>query len=123
MNSLRDKGISDQRVLDAIYSIPRQFFMPDELQEKAYVDRAFPIGEGQTISQPYTVAYQTQLLEVHPSNRVLEIGTGSAYQAVILAELAFEVFSIERQRKLYLRNKQFHYLQKFNNQHLLYGDG
>ena len=123
VNSLRDKGISDPRVLEAIYSIPRQFFMPDDLQEEAYVDKAFPIGEGQTISQPYTVAYQTQLLDVQPASRVLEIGTGSAYQAVILAELARDVFSIERQQKLYLRNKHFHYLKMFNNLHLFYGDG
>jgi protein-L-isoaspartate(D-aspartate) O-methyltransferase len=87
------------------------------------VDKAFPIGEGQTISQPYTVAYQTQLLQVKPSDRVLEIGTGSAYQAVLLAEMAAEVFSIERQKKLYLRNKEFYYLKLFNNLHLFYGDG
>jgi protein-L-isoaspartate(D-aspartate) O-methyltransferase len=123
VNSIRDKGIHDQRVLEAIYSVPRHFFMPDNLQEEAYVDKAFPIGEGQTISQPYTVAYQTQLLEVRSQDRVLEIGTGSAYQAVILAELAAEVFSIERQKKLYLRNKEFSYLRMFNNLHLFYGDG
>lgn len=122
-NSLRDKGITDSRVLEAIYAVPRQFFMPPELQEQAYVDKAFPIGYGQTISQPYTVAYQTQLLQVGPSDRVLEIGTGSAYQAAILAEMAAEVFSIERQKKLFLRNKDFDYLKLFNNLHLFYGDG
>lgn len=123
VNGLRDNGISDPRVLKAIYAVPRHFFMPEDLQEMAYVDKAFPIGEGQTISQPYTVAYQTQLLEVKPSDRVLEIGTGSAYQAVVLAELAAEVFSIERQKKLFLRNLDFSYLRMFNNLHLFYGDG
>lgn len=123
VNGIRDKGIGDERVLEAIYNIPRHFFMPHDLQEDAYVDKAFPIGEGQTISQPYTVAYQTQLLDVHSSHRVLEIGTGSAYQAVILAELAADVFSIERQKKLFLRNKSFSYLKMFNNLHLFYGDG
>ena len=123
VNGIREKGITDERVLEAIYNIPRHFFMPDNLQQNAYVDKAFPIGEGQTISQPYTVAYQTQLLDVKPYNRLLEIGTGSAYQAVILAELAAEVYSIERQQKLYNRSKLFSYLRMFNNLHLFYGDG
>lgn len=123
VNGIRDKGITDERVLEAIYTVPRQFFMPEDLQEEAFVDKAFPIGQGQTISQPYTVAYQTQLLDVRPTDRVLEIGTGSAYQAVVLAELAAEVFSIERQQKLFLRNKNFDYLKMFSNLHLFYGDG
>lgn len=123
VNSIHDKGITDQRVLEAIFNTPRQWFMPSRLQEDAYVDKAFPIGEGQTISQPYTVAYQTQLLNVQPSDRVLEIGTGSGYQAVILAQLAAEVFSIERQKKLYDRNKSFAYLNSFANLRLFYGDG
>lgn len=123
VNSIRQKGITDQRVLEALFNTPRQWFMPHHLQEEAYVDKAFPIGEGQTISQPYTVAYQTQLLDVQPSDRVLEIGTGSGYQAVILAQLAAEVFSIERQKKLYNRNKTFAYLNSFTNLHLFYGDG
>jgi protein-L-isoaspartate(D-aspartate) O-methyltransferase len=123
VNGIREKGISDQRVLEAIFHTPRQWFMPPHLQEEAYIDKAFPIGEGQTISQPYTVAYQTQLLALHPSDRVLEIGTGSGYQAVILAQLAAEVFSIERQKKLYNRNQSFAYLNQFSNLHLFYGDG
>jgi len=121
--SLRDKGITDHKVLKAIDSVPRQFFMSDDLIDKAYEDRAFPIGEEQTISQPYTVAYQTQLLDVQPHHRVLEIGTGSAYQAVILALMASEVFSIERQRKLFEKNKKFPYLKSFSNLYLFYGDG
>ena len=123
VNGIRDKGITDLRVLEAIFSIPRQFFMRPDMEEMAYEDRAFPIGEGQTISQPYTVAYQTQLLDVNISHRVLEIGTGSAYQAVVLACLAFEVFSIERQRRFFERNRNFHYLKEFNNLYLYYGDG
>lgn len=122
-NSLREKGIVDERVLEAIYSTPRHFFMPHDFEDRAYVDKAYPIGEGQTISQPYTVAYQTELLQVKPTDRVLEIGTGSAYQAVILAKLAAEVFSIERQRTLYQRNKAFSYLRRYANLHLFYGDG
>ncbi|HEV7332250.1 MAG TPA: protein-L-isoaspartate(D-aspartate) O-methyltransferase [Flavisolibacter sp.] len=123
VNGIREKGITDQRVLEAIFNTPRQWFMPEKLQDQAYADKAFPIGEGQTISQPYTVAYQTQLLAPQPTDRVLEIGTGSGYQAVILAQLAAEVFSIERQKKLYSRNKTFPYLNDFDNLHLFYGDG
>jgi protein-L-isoaspartate(D-aspartate) O-methyltransferase len=123
VNGIRDKGISDPRVLEAIFSIPRHFFMRPDMEDLAYVDKAYPIGEGQTISQPYTVAYQTQLLDVHSNHRVLEIGTGSAYQAVVLALLASEVFSIERQKKFFERNKKFHFLQEFDNLYLFYGDG
>lgn len=123
VNAIRDKGIKDKKVLDAIYEVPRQFFMPDDLRHLSYDDRAYPIGEGQTISQPYTVAYQTQLLDVQPTDRVLEIGTGSAYQAVILAVLAYEVYSIERQKKLIERNRKFKYLNLFDNLYLFYGDG
>jgi len=120
---IHDKGITDPGVLNAINTIPRQFFMPPDLADKSYEDKAYPIGEGQTISQPYTVAYQTQLLDVQPHHRVLEIGTGSAYQAVILALLAFEVFSIERQKRLFEKNKQFGFLKEFSNLYLFYGDG
>src|SRR6476661_1289636 len=84
---VENKGITDEKVLAAIEKIPRHFFLDSAFEEVAYEDKAFPIAEGQTISQPYTVAYQTQLLEVKPFNKVLEIGTGSAYQASVLAEL------------------------------------
>src|SRR3954470_18279910 len=104
---VRDKGITDEHVLKALNDLPRHFFMDSAFDEKAYEDRAFPIGEGQTISQPYTVAYQTQLLDIKPFMKVLEIGTGSAYQAVILAEVGAQVFTIERQKKLFDINKQF----------------
>ncbi|MDQ3842849.1 MAG: protein-L-isoaspartate O-methyltransferase, partial [Bacteroidota bacterium] len=91
--------------------------------EVAYEDRAFPIGEKQTISQPYTVAYQTQLLEVRPFEKVLEIGTGSAYQACVLAELGAQVYTIERQKKLFENNKKFEYLRRYPNIKFFYGDG
>jgi protein-L-isoaspartate(D-aspartate) O-methyltransferase len=123
VHQLKEKGITDNRVLKALYSIPRHLFMPHHLEEMAYEDRPFPIGEGQTISQPYTVAYQTQLLEVQPGDRILEVGTGSAYQAVVLAFLASEVFSIERQRKLFEKQIHFRYLREFTNLYLFYGDG
>lgn len=123
VNQVREKGITNNRVLQALYSIPRHFFMPAHLEELAYDDRPFPIGEGQTISQPYTVAYQTQLLDVNEKHRVLEIGTGSAYQAAILAFLAAEVFSIERQRKLFEKYIHFRYLKEFPNLYLFFGDG
>jgi protein-L-isoaspartate(D-aspartate) O-methyltransferase len=123
VKSLRRKGIYDERVLEAISLVPRQFFMAEEHHDLAYVDKAFPIGEGQTISQPYTVAYQTQLLRMKHTDRVLEIGTGSAYQAAILALLSSEVFTIERQRKLFEKNESFELAQSIPNLNFFYGDG
>jgi protein-L-isoaspartate(D-aspartate) O-methyltransferase len=123
VEGLHQKGITDLRVLDALYAIPRQYFMNPDLIDKAYEDKAFPIDEGQTISQPYTVAYQTQLLQVEPGDRVLEIGTGSTYQAAVLAAMGAEVFTIERQRKLFEKNQHFEYIQSFKNIHFFYGDG
>jgi protein-L-isoaspartate(D-aspartate) O-methyltransferase len=120
---IRQKGITDERVLDAILHIPRHFFMDSAFDKIAYEDRAFPIGEGQTISQPYTVAYQSQLLEVKPYEKVLEIGTGSAYQASVLAEMKAQVYTIERQKKLFDLNKQFAYLKKYPSLKFFYGDG
>jgi protein-L-isoaspartate(D-aspartate) O-methyltransferase len=117
------KGISDRWVLEAISQLPRHLFMPAGMEDEAYVDRAFPIGEGQTISQPYTVAYQTQLLQVRPRDKVMEVGTGSAYQAAILAIMGAEVYTIERQKKLYDRNRNFNFLKNFPNLHFCYGDG
>lgn len=102
---LRSKGITDEQVLEAINNIPRHYFLDTAFDEIAYEDRAFPIGEGQTISQPYTVAYQTQLLEIKPYEKVLEIGTGSAYQACVLGEMKTNVYTIERQKKLFDFNK------------------
>ena len=120
---LRSKGISNEKVIDAINSIPRHFFLDSAFDDKAYEDLAFPIGEGQTISQPYTVAYQSQLLELKPFQKVLEIGTGSAYQAVVLAAMGAQVFTIERQKKLFDANKQFAFLKKYPSIKFFYGDG
>ncbi len=117
------KGITDERVLDAILHIPRHYFMDSAFDKIAYEDRAFPIGEDQTISQPYTVAYQSQLLDIKPYDKVLEIGTGSAYQACVLAEMGAQVYTIERQRKLFDRNKQFTYLKKYPRLKFFFGDG
>jgi protein-L-isoaspartate(D-aspartate) O-methyltransferase len=123
MELVRSKGITDEKVLEAIGKVPRHFFLDSAFDEVAYEDRAFPIAEKQTISQPYTVAYQTQLLELKPFMKVLEIGTGSAYQATILAELGVQVYTIERQKKLYESNKKFDYLKKYPNIKMFYGDG
>jgi protein-L-isoaspartate(D-aspartate) O-methyltransferase len=117
------KGITDERVLDTILAIPRHYFLDSAFDEKAYEDIAFPIGEGQTISQPYTVAYQSQLLELKPFQKVLEIGTGSAYQAVVLAEMGAQVYTIERQKKLFDANKSFPFLKKYHSIKFFYGDG
>jgi protein-L-isoaspartate(D-aspartate) O-methyltransferase len=120
---VRKKGITNEKVLAAIQSVPRHFFLDSAFTKLAYEDRAFPIGEGQTISQPYTVAYQTQLLDVKPFEKVLEIGTGSAYQACVLAEMGAQVYTIERQRKLFDQNKQFPLLKQYPSIKLFYGDG
>jgi protein-L-isoaspartate(D-aspartate) O-methyltransferase len=120
---LRTKGITDENVLQAINTIPRHFFLDSAFDKIAYEDRAFPIGEGQTISQPYTVAYQTQLLEVKPFEKILEIGTGSVYQASVLAEMGARVYTIERQKKLYDINKNFIFKTKYPNIKFFYGDG
>ncbi|MBP3942264.1 protein-L-isoaspartate(D-aspartate) O-methyltransferase [Sphingobacteriaceae bacterium WQ 2009] len=103
---LKSRGIADSRVLQAIGKVPRHFFFDETFWLQAYKDIAFPIGDGQTISQPYTVAYQSELLHVTPGEKVLEIGTGSGYQTCILLELGAEVFTIERQVNLYHRTIQ-----------------
>lgn len=103
---LREKGIADEKVLKAIGKVPRHYFFDETFWTQAYKDIAFPIGDGQTISQPYTVAYQTELLNIKPGDKVLEIGTGSGYQTCILLELGAKVFTIERQENLYKRTSQ-----------------
>ncbi len=122
VRELEKKGISDKGVLKAIETVPRHLFLDTTFVEIAYKDQAFPIGAGQTISQPYTVAYQTQLLQVQKGEKVLEIGTGSGYQTSILLELGAKVFTIERQKTLYDKAKNFlpglGYTPKF-----FYGDG
>ncbi|MCX6332994.1 MAG: protein-L-isoaspartate(D-aspartate) O-methyltransferase [Bacteroidia bacterium] len=103
---LRNKGITDEEVLRAIDRVPRHLFMDPAFLIHAYVDKAFPISSGQTISQPYTVAVQTSLLSVKKRDKILEIGTGSGYQAAILAEMGAKVYTIERFRELYLKAQQ-----------------
>mgnify|MGYP001555702846 FL=1 len=120
---IRSKGITDERVLAVIEDIPRHFFMDSAFDQIAYEDRAFPIGEGQTISQPYTVAYQTQLLEVKPHEKILEVGTGSTYQACVLAAMGAQVYTIERQRNIFDQNKSFYYPRKYPSIRYFYGDG
>ena len=123
VEQLKEKGISDPRVLEAIGKVPRHQFIDDSaFLQMAYLDKPFPIGCGQTISQPYTVAFQTQLLRLTPGMKVLEIGTGSGYQTAVLAALGVKVFSIERQRPLYLRTREK--LKQMNvKANLHYGDG
>lgn len=119
---LRKKGIQNEAVLEAINTLPRHFFFDTALISHAYEDKAFPIGEGQTISQPYTVAFQSSLLEVAPGDKILEIGTGSGYQACILHLLGAEVISIEYQKKLFDHTSRF--LQRLGIQlQLFFGDG
>lgn len=123
IETIRQKGITDESVLTAMINIPRHFFLETALDQIAYEDRAFPIGEGQTISQPYTVAFQTQLLQIKPMEKVLEIGTGSIYQSTVLAEMRANVFTIERQKKLFENNKTFIFKSKYPNIKFFYGDG
>ncbi len=119
---LVQKGIKDKKVLEAIGKVPRHFFFETALIEHAYDDKAFPIGEGQTISQPFTVASQTQLLEVKRGDKILEIGTGSGYQACILCELGANLYTIEYNKVLYERTRSF--LPKMGyNPKFFYGDG
>lgn len=119
---LKSKGILDQLVLKAIEKIPRHFFLDSSFLEFAYQDKAFPIGAGQTISQPYTVAFQTQLLEIKKGEKILEIGTGSGYQTCVLLEMGAKVYTIERQKQLFDKTKVF--LPKINYRpNFFYGDG
>ena len=122
VSEIAKKGITDKAVLKAINTIPRHYFFDKIFDTHAYEDKAFPIESGQTISQPYTVAFQSQLLQVKPGDRILEIGTGSGYQAAVLAELGAEVYTIEYQKKLY--QKVIRFLPKLGYQpHMYHGDG
>lgn len=121
---LEEKGIKDKKVLAAIAKIPRHIFIPDNaFHHRAYEDNAFPIMAGQTISQPYTVAFQSQLLEVKEGDRILEIGTGSGYQSVVLSLLGANVFSIERQKKLFDQTNELLAKLPYRNIRTFYGDG
>ena len=119
---LASKGISNLKVLNAMNKIPRHLFMDNAFVNFSYQDKAFPIGAGQTISQPYTVAFQSQLLEINPYDKVLEVGTGSGYQSAVLSLLDAEVFTIERQRELFLKTKKFLPTLGYNCM-FVYGDG
>ena len=121
--TIQDRGISDTRVLDAMQTVPRHLFVPDGLLSVAYADRPLPIGEGQTISQPYVVALMTDILDLNRNDRVLEIGTGSGYQAAVLAEVAGEVYTIEIKEKLYSRARQKLKLLGYDNVTARHGDG
>ena len=119
---VRKKGITNENVLAAIEKIPRHLFLDSSFTEFAYQDKAFPIGNGQTISQPYTVAFQSELLMIKKGEKVLEVGTGSGYQACVLVELGAKVFTIERQRALYIKTKEFLPQIGYRPQ-MFYGDG
>jgi len=120
---LRDKGIDDEKVLEAINRIPRHLFMDSSFEDHAYQDKAFPIASGQTISQPYTVAFQTQLLELKAGDKVLEIGTGSGYQTAVLCMMKAKVYTVERQIKLYKKTKLLLDKLAFYPKQMTYGDG
>lgn len=123
VDQLREKGISSEDVLNAIMEIPRHFYIESALENHAYEDRALAISDGQTISQPYTVAYQTQLLDVQKNQKILEIGTGSMYQASVLAHLGAKVFTIERHKTLFEKTNDFIFKNKYRNIKFFYGDG
>jgi protein-L-isoaspartate(D-aspartate) O-methyltransferase len=122
VEGLRQKGITDDEVLRAIGAVPRHVFMDPAFLSHAYIDKAFPISSGQTISQPYTVAVQSSLLKVNKRDKVLEVGTGSGYQAAILAEMGVKVYTIERYRELYLKSQRIVGSLGYNI-HFFYGDG
>ena len=123
VNTIRNKGIKDKSVLDAISKVPRHLFMDSGFVDFAYQDKPFPIGADQTISQPYTVAFQSELLTVEPGQKILEIGTGSGYQTAVLIELKAEVYSIERQKELYTKAKKFLPKVGYVPKKMEFGDG
>ncbi len=123
IQSLEQKGITDKKVLDAMNAVPRHFFLDPAFEHYAYKDRPFTISEKQTISHPYTVAFQTQLLEVKKFDKVLEVGTGSLYQACVLAQMGVQLYTIERQKELYDVASNFFYLSQFPNIRRFFGDG
>lgn len=124
VKQLREKGITDEKVLEAIQAIPRHYFFDNAFEKIAYEDRAFPIAAGQTISQPYTVAYQTQLLQVRRNEKILEIGTGSGYQTAILAQMGARVCTIERQKELFDQiQASYPFKRQYPGIRFFYGDG
>jgi len=123
VEELINKGIKDLSVLDAIANVPRHLFMDSGFIDHAYQDKAFPIGSGQTISQPFTVAFQTELLNVKKGDKILEIGTGSGYQAAVLCEIGAKVFTIERIKELYRKTSVFLPSINYRPKKMIYGDG
>ena len=123
VETLISKGITDKKVLNAILNIPRHFFMDSDFQSFAYDDKAFPISSNQTISQPYTVALQTELLKIKPADKILEVGTGSAYQTSILIYLKAEVYTIERIFNLHKKSKKILSMLSFQPKKIVWGDG
>lgn len=123
VNTIKNRGITDNLVLEAINKVPRHLFMDSSFLEFAYEDKAFPIGAGQTISQPYTVAFQTQLLEVSKNEKVLEVGTGSGYQSCVLMEMGCKVYTIERQKELFQKAKKIFPLLGYKPKLVTFGDG
>ncbi len=117
------KGITDQKVLEAIKTIPRHLFLDSSFEDHAYQDKAFPIGADQTISQPYTVAFQTELLQVEPNAKILEIGTGSGYQTAVLLHLRAKVYTIERQSELFKSTRLFFNKMHYRPKKMIFGDG
>ena len=122
-NVLKKKGIINENVLNAVKKIPRHLFIDSSFADHAYQDKAFPIAAEQTISQPYTVAFQSQILAVSPGNSVLEIGTGSGYQTAVLLELGAEVYTIERQHELFKKTSLFLPKLGYNPKKFIFGDG
>lgn len=123
VNQITEKGISNKKVLDAIRAVPRHLFMDSSFENFAYQDKAFPIAANQTISQPYTVAFQTEVLQVTANDKILEIGTGSGYQTAVLIELKAKVYTIERQRELFKKTKLFLPKLGYKPRKIIFGDG
>lgn len=121
--AVKSKGITNESVLNAIGKIPRHLFMDSSFLDHAYQDKAFPIAADQTISQPYTVAFQTELLQVKKNDKILEIGTGSGYQTAVLCELGAKVYSIERQQELFKKTSKFLPKLGYRTKKLIFGDG
>ena len=120
---ISEKGITNKKVLKAIAAVPRHLFMDSSFSDFAYQDKAFPIGADQTISQPYTVAFQTELLEIVPNDKILEIGTGSGYQTALLIEMGAKVYTIERQQELFKKAKAFLPKINYKPKLMIFGDG
>ncbi|MBU2996050.1 protein-L-isoaspartate(D-aspartate) O-methyltransferase [Cellulophaga baltica] len=121
--TLANKGIADRKVLEAIKAIPRHLFLDSSFEDHAYQDKAFPIGAEQTISQPYTVAFQSELLAIKPDDKILEIGTGSGYQTAVLLQLKARVYTIERQLELFKKTKLFFSKMGYRPKKYIFGDG